>query len=91
MLPAALAKQITESINTPTIGIGAGVNCSGQVLVLHDLLGIYTGIASKDPNDFKSPRFIKNFLIETNSIQQAVANYVLEVKNRTFPAIEHSY
>ena len=91
MLPATLAKKITEAINIPTIGIGAGVDCSGQVLVLHDLLGIYTGMASKDPNDFKSPRFVKNFLVETNSIQQAVANYVLEVKNGTFPAIEHSY
>ncbi len=91
MLPAALAKQITETISVPTIGIGAGINCSGQVLVLHDLLGIYTGVATKNPSEFKSPRFVKNFLIETNSIQQAIANYVAEVKNKTFPAIKHSY
>ncbi len=91
MMPTELAKQITESINTPTIGIGAGVNCSGQVLVLQDLLGIYTGVADKNPSDHKSPRFVKNFLIETNSIQQAITNYVSAVKNKTFPAIKHSY
>lgn len=91
MVPAALAKLITESINTPTIGIGAGIDCSGQVLVLHDLLGIYTGVANKKPSDFKSPRFVKNFLKDTNSIQQAVSHYVQAVKNKTFPAPEHSY
>jgi 3-methyl-2-oxobutanoate hydroxymethyltransferase len=91
MVPATLAKTITESITTPTIGIGAGVDCSGQVLVLHDLLGIYTGAASKNPADFKSPRFVRNFLKDTNSIQEAVAAYVKAVKNKTFPAAEHSY
>jgi 3-methyl-2-oxobutanoate hydroxymethyltransferase len=91
MVPAALAKKITESIKVPTIGIGAGVDCSGQVLVIQDLLGIYTGISGKNPSEFKSPRFVKNFLCETNSIQQAVANYVRAVKNKSFPAIEHSY
>jgi 3-methyl-2-oxobutanoate hydroxymethyltransferase len=89
MVPAALAKQVTETV--PTIGIGAGVDCSGQVLVLHDLLGIYTGAASKKPAEFKNPRFVKNFLSETNSIQHAVENYVKAVKNKTFPASEHSY
>jgi 3-methyl-2-oxobutanoate hydroxymethyltransferase len=91
MVPATLAKAITESIKTPTIGIGAGVDCSGQVLVLQDLLGIYTGAASKNPAEFKSPRFVKNFLQGTNSIQAAVAAYVKAVKNKTFPAQEHSY
>lgn len=91
MVPAALAKKITESISAPTIGIGAGVDCSGHVLVIQDLLGIYTGAANKNPNDFKAPRFAKNFLIETNSVQQAVNNYVQAVKNKTFPAAEHSY
>ncbi len=91
MVPAALAKQITESITAPTIGIGAGVDCSGQVLVLQDLLGIYNGPAHKMPNDFKSPRFVRNFLKETNSVQTAVENYVKAVKNKTFPALEHSY
>jgi 3-methyl-2-oxobutanoate hydroxymethyltransferase len=91
MVPASLAKRISESIKTPTIGIGAGVDCDGQVLVLQDLLGIYTGVASKSPEAYKAPRFTKNFLCETHSIQQAVANYVQAVKNKTFPAIEHSY
>jgi 3-methyl-2-oxobutanoate hydroxymethyltransferase len=91
MVPAALAKKITESIKVPTIGIGAGVDCSGQVLVLQDLLGIYTGAASKKPEDFKSPRFVRNFLKDTNSVQAAVAAYVKAVKDQTFPAAEHSY
>jgi 3-methyl-2-oxobutanoate hydroxymethyltransferase len=91
MVPAALAKKITESIKVPTIGIGAGVDCSGQVLVLQDLLGIYTGAASKKPEDFKSPRFVRNFLKDSNSVQAAVAAYVKAVKDQTFPAAEHSY
>jgi 3-methyl-2-oxobutanoate hydroxymethyltransferase len=91
MVPALLAKTITESINATTIGIGAGANCDGQVLVLQDLLGIYTGPASKKPETFKSPRFAKNFLTENNSIQSAVQAYVEAVKNNTFPGKEHSY
>jgi 3-methyl-2-oxobutanoate hydroxymethyltransferase len=90
-VPGLLAKTITESINAPTIGIGAGVDCDGQVLVIQDLLGIYTGPASKKPEDFKSPRFAKNFLAENNSIQSAVQAYVEAVKNKTFPGEEHSY
>jgi len=91
MMPAALAGQITENIKTPTIGIGAGADCSGQVLVIQDLLGIYTGVAGKTPEDYKAPRFAKNFLAESDSIQQAIASYVQAVKNKTFPAAEHSY
>lgn len=91
MVPAVLAKQITDSIGIPTIGIGAGVDCSGQVLVLQDLLGIYNGSAQKKPTEYKAPRFAKNFLIHTNSVQQAVMNYVQAVKNKSFPAAEHSY
>lgn len=91
MVPAELAKKITESIKTPTIGIGAGVDCNGQVLVLQDLLGIYTGAANKKPEDFKSPRFVRNFLIGSHSIQDAVASYVKAVKDKSFPALEHSY
>ena len=96
MVPASLAKKITESIKAPTIGIGAGVDCSGQVLVLQDLLGIYTGTASKKLEDFKSPRFVKNFLAENAvngkaSIQAAVAAYVTAVKNKSFPTPKHSY
>lgn len=91
MVPAALARQITEQFKIPTIGIGAGPDCSGQVLVIQDLLGIYTGVASKSPGDYKAPRFAKNFLAESGSIQQAITNYVHAVKNKTFPAAEHSY
>lgn len=91
MVPAELAKAITETIPVPTIGIGAGVDCNGQVLVLQDLLGIYTGPASKRPEDFKSPRFVRNFLKDTNNIEGAVAAYIHAVKSKTFPAAEHSY
>ncbi len=91
MVPATLAKKITSTIKTPTIGIGAGADCSGQVLVLQDLLGIYTGPASKNPNEFKSPRFVRNFLQDTHSIQAAIKAYVNAVKNKTFPTQDHSY
>lgn len=82
MVPAALAKAITDSVRIPTIGIGAGVDCSGQVLVLHDMLGIYPG---------KSPRFVRNFMQDTSSIPQALEHYVKAVKDKTFPAVEHSF
>lgn len=91
MVPATLAKKITGVIKVPTIGIGAGVDCSGQVLVLQDLLGIYNGPATKNPSDFKSPRFVRNFLKDTNSIQEAIAAYIKAVKDNSFPAKEHSY
>jgi 3-methyl-2-oxobutanoate hydroxymethyltransferase len=82
MVPASLAKAITESIAIPTIGIGAGVDCSGQVLVLHDMLGIYPG---------KSPRFVRNFMEGAASIPQALEHYVKAVKDQSFPAVEHSF
>jgi 3-methyl-2-oxobutanoate hydroxymethyltransferase len=91
MVPAVLAKQISERIQIPTIGIGAGVDCDGQVLVLQDLLGIYSGPASKNPGDYKAPRFAKNFLSDAGSIEKAIASYVQAVKDKSFPAIEHSY
>ncbi|CAG0953939.1 3-methyl-2-oxobutanoate hydroxymethyltransferase [Methylophilaceae bacterium] len=82
MIPAALARQVTEAIRIPTIGIGAGVDCDGQVLVLQDMLGIYPG---------KSPRFTRNFMQGADSIQAAVEAYVQAVKSRAFPAMEHSF
>jgi len=91
MVPAALAKNITETISAPTIGIGAGVDCNGQVLVLQDLLGIYNGPANKEPSAFKSPRFVRNFLQDTDTIQEAVSAYIQAVKDQSFPAKEHSY
>jgi 3-methyl-2-oxobutanoate hydroxymethyltransferase len=76
MVPSVLAKEITESLPVPIIGIGAGVGCSGQVLVLHDMLGISHG---------RHPRFVRNFMEGSQSIQEAVLRYVQEVKAGTFP------
>jgi 3-methyl-2-oxobutanoate hydroxymethyltransferase len=81
-IPAALGTEVTAQLNIPTIGIGAGVNCSGQVLVVYDMLGIYPG---------KKARFVKDFMVGTASIGQAVANYVAEVKSGKFPTQEHSF
>lgn len=91
MVPAVLAEKITKNVNCVTIGIGAGVHCDGQVLVLQDLLGIYTGTANKSVETYKAPRFAKNFLHHGGSIQQAISDYVQAVKNSSFPAPEHSY
>ena len=82
MIPAALAGRVTAALRIPTIGVGAGIACDGQVLVLQDLLGIFAG---------KSPRFTKNFMQGAASIQDAVAAYVLAVKDSSFPAAEHSF
>ncbi|GKT11078.1 MAG: 3-methyl-2-oxobutanoate hydroxymethyltransferase [Thiomicrorhabdus sp.] len=79
-VPSALAKKITEKLNIPVIGIGSGSDTSGQVLVLHDMLGVTVG---------KTPRFSKNFLAESGSIQSALQAYVSEVKAATFPAQCH--
>ncbi len=81
-VPAALAKTISDELTIPVIGIGAGIDCDGQVLVLYDMLGISIG---------KSPRFSKNFMLETNSISDAIAAYQLAVKQRQFPTSEHSF
>jgi 3-methyl-2-oxobutanoate hydroxymethyltransferase len=82
LIPAALACEVTAALRIPTIGIGAGVDCSGQVLVLHDMLDIFPG---------KKARFVKNFLRDAGSVQGAIAAYVREVKAKTFPGPEHSY
>jgi len=81
-IPAALARSVTAAIPAPTIGIGAGMDCSGQVLVLYDLLGIYPG---------KTPKFVKNYMQGAASIQQAVEHYVADVKGQRFPAPEHCF
>jgi 3-methyl-2-oxobutanoate hydroxymethyltransferase len=81
-IPAILAKKITKKLIIPTIGIGAGVDCDAQVLVLYDMLGIYSG---------KKPRFIKNFMDGAGSINEAVENYVKEVKSKRFPKLEHGF
>jgi len=82
MVPAQLGSELTEMLAIPTIGIGAGPGCSGQVLVLHDMLGIYPG---------KTARFVKNFMAEAGSIDAAVLAYVAAVRNGSFPAQEHCY
>ncbi|PSJ79238.1 3-methyl-2-oxobutanoate hydroxymethyltransferase [Neisseria iguanae] len=81
-VPAPLAKQVTESVGCPTIGIGAGVDCDGQVLVMHDMLGVFPG---------KTAKFVKNFMQGKDSVQAAVKAYVDEVKARAFPTAEHSF
>lgn len=82
LIPAPLAEKVTQILSIPTIGIGAGVHCTGQILVLHDVLGVYVR---------KPPRFVKDFLAEAGgSIEVALSHYVAAVKQRVFPAIEHS-
>jgi 3-methyl-2-oxobutanoate hydroxymethyltransferase len=83
MVPAALAGEITRQLTVcATIGIGAGLDCDGQVLVLHDMLGVYPG---------KKGRFVKDFMAEAQSIDGAVQAYVRAVKDGSFPGPEHCY
>ena len=81
-IPASLGKEVTESLHIPTIGIGAGVDCSGQVLVMHDLLGVFPG---------RKARFVKNFMDGQTTIDAAVSAYVAAVKDQSFPAPEHCF
>jgi 3-methyl-2-oxobutanoate hydroxymethyltransferase len=81
-IPAALAHDVTAALTIPTIGIGAGVDCSGQVLVLHDMLDVYPG---------KKAKFVKNFMRPAGTIQGAVELYVKEVRSKAFPGPEHSF
>ena len=81
-IPAALGRDVTDLLTIPTIGIGAGVDCSGQVLVMHDMLGTFPG---------HKARFVKNFMDGQTSIDAAVRAYVAAVKEKRFPAIEHSF
>jgi 3-methyl-2-oxobutanoate hydroxymethyltransferase len=81
-IPAALAKEVTESLIMPTIGIGAGMHCSGQVLVMHDMLGINT--------EFK-PRFLRSYLNMAEQVTNAVKQYISDVKNNDFPNEAEQY
>jgi len=81
-VPMQLAQQITDKLSIPTIGIGAGADCDGQVLVLQDMIGIYPK---------KSPKFCKNYMQNASSISDAVEQYVSEVKSVKFPTQEHSF
>ncbi|RUO75174.1 3-methyl-2-oxobutanoate hydroxymethyltransferase [Idiomarina seosinensis] len=81
-IPAALGKRITEALSIPTIGIGAGPDTDGQILVMHDMLGM---------NSDYLPKFAKNFLAETGSLSGAFSSYVEQVQRGEFPAAEHCY
>jgi 3-methyl-2-oxobutanoate hydroxymethyltransferase len=76
MVPAAVARDLTNSLSIPVIGIGAGVGCSGQVLVMHDMLGLTGG---------EPLRFVRNFMDGSTSIEHAVRQYVADVKGGLFP------
>ena len=80
-MPASLAKEISHNLSVPTIGIGAGPDCDGQVLVLYDLLGLNA--------DFK-PRFVKQYLDGAKAVSAAVDTFIREVRDGTFPAAEQT-
>jgi 3-methyl-2-oxobutanoate hydroxymethyltransferase len=82
MIPAALAEQVTKTLRVPTIGIGAGAGCDGQVLVMHDLLGFDA--------DF-NPKFLKKYANFNESIAKALRDYDRDVKTGKFPAAQHSF
>jgi len=81
-IPARLGEQVTRRLSIPTIGIGAGPGCSGQVLVLHDMLDVFPG---------KKARFVRNFMKGASSIADAAERYVRAVRDGSFPADEHSF
>jgi len=81
-VPAAVAARVTEALNVPTIGIGAGAACDGQVLVWHDLLGLYAG---------KAPRFVKRYANLATEAKRALESYVDDVREGRFPEEQHTY
>jgi 3-methyl-2-oxobutanoate hydroxymethyltransferase len=81
-IPRDLAKQVTEAISIPTIGIGAGVDCDGQVLVIHDILGLC---------DKYSPKFVKRFADISGTVSAGIEDYIKEVRDGSFPTIDHSF
>ena len=81
-IPSSLAREVTRAVRVPTIGIGAGSDCSGQVLVLHDMLDVFPG---------KKAKFVKNYMRLAGTIQGAAEMYVREVKAKTYPGPEHSF
>ena len=81
-VPAPVAARITEKLTVPTIGIGSGRDCDGQVLVLHDLLGLYEG---------RSPRFVKRYAELGEAVKDALERYTSDVRSGTFPGDEHTY
>ena len=81
-IPTTLGEQVTQRLRIPTIGIGAGPGCSGQVLVLHDMLDVFPG---------KKAKFVRNFMKGASSIADAAERYVRAVRDGSFPAEEHSF
>jgi 3-methyl-2-oxobutanoate hydroxymethyltransferase len=81
-VPPAVAARITDALHVPTIGIGAGPDCDGQVLVYHDLLGLYEG---------RAPRFVKRYANLAAEIRRALGEYVADVRGGAFPGDEHTY
>lgn len=85
-VPSELARRITGQAHVPVIGIGAGPHVDGQILVLHDILGVSPSVTVG-----RKPRFVKNYMDGAGSIEQAIANYVREVKDGAYPAPEHCF
>jgi 3-methyl-2-oxobutanoate hydroxymethyltransferase len=81
-VPAELAKIITEKVSVPTIGIGAGSYCDGQILVINDILGMFP--------DF-TPKFVKQYVNLNNTITEAITAYIKEVKTSLFPEKKHTF
>ncbi|WP_298035896.1 3-methyl-2-oxobutanoate hydroxymethyltransferase [uncultured Desulfuromonas sp.] len=81
-IPAALAREITAAVSIPTIGIGAGIDCDGQVLVIHDILGLC---------EKYSPKFVKRYADVSGTISGGISDYIREVKGGQFPGEEHSF
>ncbi len=77
-----LAKEITRRLSIPTIGIGAGIDCDGQVLVVHDMLGLF---------EMYTPKFVKRYADLKGVMADAVKNFIAEVKEEKFPDEEHSF
>ena len=81
-IPSDLASKISESLSIPVIGIGAGAQTDGQILVMHDMFGISANYM---------PKFSKNYLQQTNNMREAVSQYIQEVQEGSFPSEEHSF
>jgi len=82
LVPAALATRISQALRIPTVGIGAGAGCDGQVLVLHDMLGL---------NEEFNPRFLRKFADLADPVKEAVRTFVDDVRARRYPGPEHSF
>ncbi|MBT0587681.1 3-methyl-2-oxobutanoate hydroxymethyltransferase [Alteromonas oceanisediminis] len=81
-VPVALGKRVADALTIPVIGIGAGVHCDGQILVMHDMLGVSANYM---------PKFSKNYLADCGDVRQAVRNFIDEVTHQTFPGEQHSF